>query len=138
MTERDIGAKIKVIDGRLTALAGAAFKKYGVTLSQTRVLKYINDSGGEAFQTDIERYTGSSHPTIVGILSRLERDGFIESRYERDDKLRKKVVLTKKAKDVGRRVFADVKRFEKKMMAGFSSKEAAELKRLLDKIIDNI
>ncbi len=138
MTKRDIGEKIKVVDDRLTSLAAATFKKYGVTLSQTRVLKYINDSGGEAFQTDIERYTGSSHPTVVGILSRLERDGFIESRYERDDKLRKKVVMTKKAKDVGRVVFSDVKRIEKKMTAGFSRAEVNELKRLLDKIIDNI
>mgnify|MGYP004550226791 CR=1 FL=1 len=138
MTERKIGEKIKVIDGRLTSLAGAAFKKYGVTLSQTRVLKYINDSGGEAFQTDVERYIGSSHPTIVGILSRLERDGFLESRYEKDDKLRRKVVMTKKARDIGEGIFADVEKIESAMTAGFSVDEIDELKRLLDKIIDNI
>lgn len=138
MTKRDIGEKIKVVDDRLTSLAAATFKKYGVTLSQTRVLKYINDSGGEAFQTDIERYTGSSHPTVVGILSRLERDGFIESRYERDDKLRKKVVMTKKARNIGEGIFADVEKIESAMTAGFSRAEVNELKRLLDKIIDNI
>ena len=72
-----IGYQFKIINDRIKARADADLKTHDLTLTQTRVLGFLAESGGQATQKEIEADLQVSHPTVVGIISRMEQKGFL-------------------------------------------------------------
>lgn len=96
MQQLETGVYFKLITDKLHAKADADLKAHGLTMTQSRVLRFLSDSGGEATQKEIEDFLSVSHPTVVGIVSRLEQNGFITFHPDSADKRNKVVVLTEK------------------------------------------
>ena len=71
MPQKDVGYFIKNINDRLKVRADADLKSYNLTLAQSRVLAFLNNQGGSATQKEIEVFLEVSHPTVVGIVSRM-------------------------------------------------------------------
>ena len=69
----DLGYLIKQISDKMRANADAVFRKHGLTYSQVHVLSFVQACGGSATQKESEIYLDVSHPTIVGLVSRLEK-----------------------------------------------------------------
>ena len=67
------GFLIKQISEKTDKKIIRTFKKYGVTCSQHRLLVFLDKSGGKSMQKDVETYLEVSHPTVVGLLSGLEK-----------------------------------------------------------------
>ena len=72
-----VGYLMKQIIDKHKVSVDASFKSLNLTLSQARVLKYISDKGGRVAQKSIEDHLGVSHPTVVGIVSRMEKNGYL-------------------------------------------------------------
>ena len=70
-------------------------------------------------------------PTLVGILDRMERDGWICRENDPADKRRKLIRPQAAAKPVWNKVVAAARRVRKRAAHGLSSSEMATLKRLL-------
>lgn len=75
-------------------------KRHDLTLTQTRVLGFLAEMGGQATQKEIEDDLQVSHPTVVGLVSRMEQKGFLTTRPDPMDRRNKLVELTEKAREL--------------------------------------
>lgn len=136
--EKDIGYLIKNINDKLKVKADTDLKKYDITLAQSKVLSFLNSKGGRSTQKEIEVYLEVSHPTVVGIVSRMEQKGYVTTWFDKKDKRNKMVQLTDEAKAMGKDIQKNICENEANMMASLSEKEVAEFRRMLEVIYKNI
>lgn len=134
----DTGVYFKLINDKLRTKADADLRAHGLTMTQSRVLRFLSDSGGEATQKEIEDFLSVSHPTVVGIVSRLEQNGFITFHPDSADKRNKVVVLTEKAVQVDKEMREIIRRQDKKLFASLSREQVKELTFLLQTIYENL
>lgn len=138
MQDEHIGYLMKIIHQQLKANVDAGLKRHGLTLSQGRVLCYLEQMGGKASQKEIETHLAVSHPTAAGLVSRLEQGGFIARQPDESDRRNKLVTLTEKAWQAGRGMKQVFDRQESNMLAGFTAEETARLTAALQKILRNL
>jgi len=138
MPQKDVGYFIKNINDRLKVRADADLKSYNLTLAQSRVLAFLNNQGGSATQKEIEVFLEVSHPTVVGIVSRMEQNGHVVTWIDEADKRNKIVKLTEKAKTVGKDMEQNIHENERRMLASLTPTEVEHLRRMLDIIYKNL
>lgn len=133
-----IGYLIKSINDKLKVKADENLKSSGLTFSQSRVLAYLNLHGGQATQKEIEDDLAVSHPTVVGIVSRMAQNGFLTTWFDTGKQRSKMVALTEKARTVGADMDAMIQRQEAELLAGLTPEEAGVLERALTSIYRNL
>lgn len=138
MQKKDVGYLIKNINDKLKVKADADLKRYDLTLSQSRVLAFLNSKGGKATQKEIEVYMDVSHPTVVGIVSRMEQKGYVLSWIDETDRRNKMVKLTEQAEALGENMEQNIFVNEQKMLASLSDKDIEHLKKMLIVIYKNL
>lgn len=138
MPNTDVGYLIKTINDKLKAKADADFKHYKLTFSQSRVFAFLNGNGGEATQKEIEVFLSVSHPTVVGIVSRMEQNGYLISFTDKKDKRNKIVRLTEKAREIGSEMEQNMLKNEQTLLSPLSSEQAEQLKKMLMLIYENL
>ena len=94
--KNDVGYLIKRINDKLAVRADAELKQYHLTMSQGRVFQYLSSRGGQATQKEIETFLGVAHPTVVGLVSRMEQSGYVTC-WPCEDGRNKNVKLTVQA-----------------------------------------
>ncbi|MCR4735052.1 MAG: MarR family transcriptional regulator [Treponema sp.] len=99
MENKEILFMIKNIHDRFEARGNADCKEAGLTFSQFRVLIYLQDHKNKIVtQKELEVDFKVSHPTINGIISRLENNNFIETKIIKEaGKQQKQIFLTQKS-----------------------------------------
>ena len=100
MEERKTGYLLKLVVERLRGDVDAGLKQHNLTWVQSRLIGFLAYRGGQATQKELERFLEVSHPTVVGIVSRMEQNGFVECRTDRLDRRNKLVSLTRNASEV--------------------------------------
>lgn len=138
MPQKDIGYLIKNINDKLKAKADADLKHSRLTLAQSRVLAFLDSRGGQATQKEIEVYLEVSHPTVVGIISRMEQNGYLRCRVDETDKRNKVVTLTEQAKVLGKEMEQRILANEKKLLTSLSEDDIKKLKQMLWIIYHNL
>jgi DNA-binding MarR family transcriptional regulator len=138
MPVKDIGYLIKNINDKLKVKADADLKQYNLTLTQSRVLTFLNRKGGQAMQKEIELFLKVSHPTVVGIVSRMEQNGYVTSWIDGNDKRNKIVKLTKQAEALGMDMEYSILSNEQKMLASLSDEDIERLREILLTIYKNL
>ena len=138
MPNKDIGYLIKNINDKMKVKADADLKRYNLTLAQSRVLAFLNSRGGQATQKEIEIFLEVSHPTVVGIVSRMEHNGHVVSRMDEKDKRNKIIELTQLALEMGADMERNIKRNEEKMLSSLSASDAERLRDMLTTIYNNL
>ncbi len=101
MLKNDVGYLIKSINDKLKVRADAELKQYHLTMSQSRVLVYLRSRGGQATQKEIETFLDVAHPTVVGLVSRMEQNGYVTC-WPCEDGRNKYVKLTAQAEAIDR------------------------------------
>ena len=127
MQKRDIGYLSKNINDKLKAKADADLKHYNLTLAQSRVLTFLHFNGGQATQKEIEVFLDVSHPTVVGIVSRMEQNGHVTSWIDENDKRNKIVKLTGAAEALSTDMEHNISANEQKMLTFLSDEEIEQL-----------
>jgi DNA-binding MarR family transcriptional regulator len=93
----DVGFLIKKISDGCEKSVNAAFSESGVTMSQVRVLLYICTQPGQTTtQKELEVFLNVSHPTINGILRRLEDKKMVVTKFTSSSHHCKQVTATAK------------------------------------------
>lgn len=138
MTKQHVGHLIKSINEKLKAKADLDAKEHNLTLSQSFVLTFLDNKGGQATQKEIEKYLDVSHPAVVGIISRMEQNHHVTCWMDPNDKRIKMVSLTPQAKTLVNDMSAMCLQWENNMLAGFSAEEIETLKELLSRVNDNM
>lgn len=138
MPPKDIGYLIKNIEDKLKIKVDAELKHYNLTMVQGRVLAFLNSKGGQATQKEIEVFLDVSHPTVVGIVSRLEQNDYVTSWIDRNDKRNKIVQRTKQAEALGTDMENNIRANEQRMLASFSDNDIERLREMLLTIYNNL
>ncbi len=138
MLKRDVGYLIKSINDKLKVKADADLKRYNLTLAQSRVIAFLHSNGDEAAQKEIEVFLGVSHPTVVGIVSRMEQNGHVTTRTDEHDKRNKIVKLTKTAQALRMDLADNISANEQKMLATLPPEDVEQLRELLLAVCKNL
>lgn len=138
MNERDIGLLIKRLADKIRISVDVLLKEQGLTFSQTLVIDFLHSRNGKATQKEIEDHLQVSHPTVVGIISRLEKNGFVSSHTDEKDRRNKIVCAADKALNMLDAVNAGKRQMEEKLTKGLSEEELNEFRRIIDIFYENI
>lgn len=133
-----IGYQFKIINDRIKQRADADLQAHDLTLTQTRVLGFIMEAGGQVAQKDIERDLQVSHPTVVGVVSRMEQKGFLTSWVDPMDRRNKLIRVTPKAIETDRQINATVQKQDEKLLRGLTPQQIEVLCACLDHIAKNL
>ena len=136
--KRKTGYLIKTVSDILGREANFMLKEQDLTWAQSRLIGFLTRNGGERTQKEIENFLEVSHPTVVGIVSRMEQNGFVTCRTDQTDRRNKIVSLTEKSMDAGRTMWDMLKRQDEIMFAGFTAEERDRLDEYLLRIYDNL
>ena len=136
--ERHFGHYVRILhwctDQRMTQ----ALMHFDLTASQGPILGYIARRKSPPCSRDIEEEFNLSHPTVSGLLSRLEKKEFIQFRPDETDRRCKRIHLLPKGRaftDSIRRTIADT---ETQMVQGFTAEEKEQFYALLGRAITNM
>lgn len=114
-------------------------KKWDLTMSQAMVLEYLNNTPDtELTQRAIEQHFNLQHPTVSGILKRLEKNAYIETATSETDRRVKKIFMTEKAKQIDIRAKQRQAETEELLVKGLTTEEIETLRRLLENVLKNI
>lgn len=87
---------------------------------------------------DIEEAFHLSHPTVSGLLSRMEKKGFVELRPDENDRRCKRIYVLPKGIECQQQIWQTILDIEQQLVSGFSPEEMELLSKLLDRAIDNM
>lgn len=136
--KKDIGYYIKRINDKLKAGFDAYLSDVDLTCSQARVVEYVYWNGGEVTQKEIETFLDVAHPTVVGIVSRLEKKGYLTSHQDQKDKRNKIVCSTAAAEKILNQMYEGRRENEQRLLQSFTEEEAEQIQKLLEKLYENI
>ena len=138
MMLKGIGYLIKMINDKVKVKADADLSTYELTLSQSRVLTFLKSKDGQATQKEIEGFLEVSHPTVVGIVSRMEQRGYVTTWLDTKQQRSKMVRLTAKAQTIGEELVRMVQEQENTMLQGLTQEQVTELAKMLRVIYGNL
>lgn len=110
---------------------------YGITFRQFQVLAWLVYEG-ELSPGQLAERMMVERPTLIGILDRMQREGWITRRGDEIDKRKKIIVLEPGAKQVWRKIIACLTRIRSQATQGMSPADIDHLKRLLRQVQINL
>lgn len=134
----ETGYLLKMINDNFRSKVDAQLKKFDLTGSQGRVIRLIKNSGGVTTQKAIEDFLEVSHPTVVGILSRMQKSGYIECGYDKEHGKNKTVRQTEKAVEFSLIMDKFFEETNEGLTKGLSENEKNELNRMLKILYNNV
>ena len=116
----------------------AALASMDLTAAQGQILAFITHHPTPPCSRDIEEKFQLSHPTVSGLLSRLERKGFIEFRPDPADRRCKRIFLLEKSQQVMALMHQTILSTEEKLVSDFTEEEKEQFSQLLLRAITNM
>ena len=136
--DRHFGHYVRILhwctDQRMTS----ALMDVDLTASQGPILGYIAHRKTPPCSRDIEEEFKLSHPTVSGLLSRLEKKDFIQLRPDESDRRCKRIYLQPKGQEFMERVYRTIRETETQMVQGFTDGEKELFFQFLDRAIGNM
>ncbi len=136
--DMDIGYLVKILSDRFQAKAARRMKEENLTLAQIQTMIFIHSNDGSVSQKEIEKFLQVTHPTVVGIVSRMEKNGYVSTHQDEKDHRNKIVCTTQKADILRDENKAKQAHFEADLRRGMTDEEVSELKCLLMKVYHNL
>ena len=116
----------------------ARMSRFGMTPSQTHVLLYLRQRGGQVSQCELTAHMRVKPSTVNGILDRLEEKGLVERTVSGTDARQRLVTLTSSGverESQTKQCFQDA---EALIARGMTTEETETLRRLLELVIHNL
>ena len=128
---------IKYISDKVRQKADNNLKNHNVTLSQVRVLNFLWRENGSCSQKQIEDFLQVSHPTVVGLVSRMEQSGYIQTSVSPDEKRNKIVTVTDSGMSLACELCRYMEDIDKRMLVGLTDEQQAQLADMLYIVAQN-
>ena len=116
----------------------AALAEMELTAAQGRIMGYLAHQKDAPCSRDIEEEFQLSHPTVSGLLNRLEKKDFIEFRPDPDDGRCKRIYILPKGQQCNELMHNTIRSNEERMVQGFTEEEKAAFADLLQRAILNM
>jgi len=138
MTIKSYGHFIKTLHFFLDQIMARELTDFELTPSQARIVGFLIHSPTPPCARDVEAFFQLSHPTVSGILNRMESKGFIELRPDEHDRRIKRIYPLEKCYDCFDRIRDCMEDNEKQVVLGFTQEEMELFKDFLQRAIDNL
>lgn len=133
-----IGPRFHVLHCRVQQCMTNALAQMELTGQQGRILGYISRCDSPPCPRDVEETFRLSHPTVSGLLSRLEKKGFLRLEPDIDDKRCKRIYLLPKGEACNQVIRETIAATEAQIIRGFTEEEQAQFLAFLDRVIENM
>ena len=108
------------------------------TAAQGHIMGYLARSAAAPCPKDLEEVFQLSHPTVSGLLARLEKKEFIHMLPDPDDRRCKRIYMLPKGRECTQRMRSIIMQNEQQMVQDFSPEEKAQFTTLLQRAIANM
>jgi MarR family transcriptional regulator for hemolysin len=111
-------------------------KPMGLSQAKWRTLLHLSLAGDALTQAEIAARLGVEEPTVVTLLHRLEKEGWIVRRGSLHDRRCKMVLLGQRAQDVISQISAEAERLRQELMENISAADLRTCMRVLTRIYE--
>ena len=109
-----------------------------LTSAQGRIMGYLAHRADPPCAKDIEEEFHLSHPTVWGLLSRLEKKHYIQFRQDEQDRRCKRILVSPRGLDCNERIHHIIMDNEQRIVRDFSPEERALFAQLLRRAVRNM
>ena len=115
-----------------------ALASMDLTAAQGQIMAFITHRETAPCARDIEEALQLTHPTVSGLLSRLEKKGFVEFRPDEQDRRCKRIYILPKGEQMHETMHRTILETEERLVAGFTQEEQDRFHEMLLRAIDNM
>jgi DNA-binding MarR family transcriptional regulator len=139
MEYNKLGILFKFIENSIETSRNNLLQGTDITAAQADILTFLLfNQDRELNQRDIEQEFQIKHPTVTGLLDRLENKGFVRRTVAQGDGRCRQITLTAQFLKIEKKIREKGEALEKKLTAGFSEDEQARLQSLLQRVLKNL
>ena len=109
-----------------------------LTAAQGRILGYLFHHDTPPCARDLEEFFALSHPTVSGLLSRMEAKGFIRMEPDEKDKRIKRIYPREKSRACHDRIHRCIEDNDQWMVRGFTPEEKELFESFLIRAVANM
>ena len=136
---RHLGHRVRELSQAIRQAIDRKLLDLDLTGQQSFIIRYLSERQGEVvYPKDIEKRFNLTHPTVSGLLQRLESKGFLTCLPDPDDRRYKRIIPTEKAEECQKEIWQHIQSLELTMTAGMSEKEVDTFVHLLDLAAQNL
>ena len=136
--QRHYGHMLRILHWCTDQTMTGALAQMDLTAAQGHIIGYLAHREQPPCSRDIEEAFHLSHPTVSGLLGRLEKKGFIEFRPDENDRRCKRIYMLPKVLDCTEMMHRTIRENEERIVSGFSDEEKEQFAFLLDRAISNM
>ena len=115
-----------------------ALQTMDLTGAQGHIMAYLAHTQTPPCPRDLEAEFHLTHPTVSGLLSRLEQKGFIELRTDPEDRRCKRIYVLEKGQQCHELMHRTILENERRMVKDFTNEEQEMFKMFLERAIRNM
>ena len=115
-----------------------ALETMDLTAAQGHIMAYLAHAKEAPCPRDLEAEFHLTHPTVSGLLSRLEQKGFIELRMDPEDRRCKRIYVREKGLQCHELMHKTILENERRITDGFTPEEKEVFSDLLQRAIRNM
>lgn len=135
---RHFGPLFRMLHSCTTQSMTNALESMELTAAQGHIMGYLAHSRKPPCSRDIEEAFHLSHPTVSGLLSRLEKKGFIEFRTDDQDRRCKRIYILEKGYECHETMRRHILDTEHRLMDGFTPEEQEQFAEYLERALANM
>lgn len=136
--KRHYGHRIRILHWCTDQTVTNALASMELTAAQGRIMGYLAHREVPPCSRDIEEAFHLSHPTVSGLLSRLEKKGFIEFRPDPQDRRCKRIYILERGHQCNALMHQTIRDNEEKIVRGFTDEEREAFFDYLERAITNM
>lgn len=136
--KKHFGSRIRILHHCMDQTMTNALADMELTAAQGRIMGYIAHCTKPPCARDVEEEFHLSHPTVSGILSRLEKKDFLVFRPDEKDHRCKRIFLLPKGLECHERMHQTIRQNEELLVKDFTPEEQALFYSLLERAIHNM
>lgn len=133
--ERHLGSYLRALTNAMAQDMQQQTEQLGLTSAQGMFLHHLwirqNLLNVPTYARDLEEFFYIKHPTVSGILQRMEAAGFVTFQAKEDDRRCKTILLTEKAISAHRQIEQHISASEERLTQGMDQTDKENFRRLL-------
>ena len=134
----DYGFLVRILHWCTHQAIGNALETMELTAAQGRIMAYLAHSEEAPCPRDLEAEFHLTHPTVSGLLSRLEQKGFIALRTDPEDRRCKRIYVRERGLQCHEHMQKTIQENERRITDGFTPEEKEVFSDLLQRAIRNM
>lgn len=136
--KKHYGPRLKMLHFYTDQAITNALAEMELTSAQGHILGFLTHRKEPPCPRDIEENFRLSHPTVSGLLSRMEKKEFIAIRPDQQDKRCKRIFLLPKGEACSQKIHQTILATENRLIQDFTPEEQEAFTLLLDRAIQNM